>query len=963
MKKLMSWLLALCLVVGMVPMTALAADGSTAAWDGTVDTTWYNGNDTIFTIEDAAELAGLAQLVNQGNTFSGKTVKLGADIDLGDKEWTPIGTSSNPFKGTFDGAKEDGTGNYSISNLYINRKINENQASNNSIGLFGATNSPAVVKNLTLNNVDIQGCLYVGAVVGYGFTGTVSNVAVQGNIEIDAWWYAGGIIGNGYVSISNCHVDATNGSYIKGNEGSYIGGIIGYRGEGIATLTGCTVKNISISGEDRLGGISGIAHYGSYITDCHVEGVTISSDNTECKTIGLIAGANLAGSSGQVRILDCTAENTTATVAGTSITNQVSMFNHTGGTVTSAVVVGSKVTFDANGKVTGGLFEQLTEDMVADGLEKQENEDGTIEVLPSSGEAVAVIGYTYYTTLQEAIDVAQNGDIIQVLSDITLSSPISVKKTLTFEGVTKSDGTKPVIRSSQGSGIFSQSGDAVYTLKNLELQISNDGQWYIYHSANTLTIDHCDFVMPDGVEYTGNVVMGEGEPKDDGDYALIFTNNTIKANSRAAITGIGNGSVVTGNEIDLIDEAYGEDEESRTSVISITAIDGKAGVTITDNTFKNSNRAIAVDNSTLKAENLTIQNNKFIDVRYAFELSPTENKTCGTYDLNKNYFEFDGVVSAPKIENADSTGDHFETGEGSTEYLPADGEADLVENDEYYIKDTMRPEDLNTYVPTITVYDNTVATTTNGTATVTDVKKGATATITTTPDKGYKVGSVTVLDNSGKAVTVTNIGDGKYTFTQPTGGVTVTVTFVWDNPFTDVGEAWYTEAIQYVYQNGLMAGTGATTFEPNTQLTRAMAVQILYNVEGKPTVTGEATFTDAAAAGDWAVDAITWAEQNGVVAGMGDGTFAPNAKVTREQFAQMMYNYAEYKDYDLTKTGNLAQFSDEGDVSSWAETALKWANGNGLINGHDDGTLEPQGTAIRAQAASILMNFDLTFVK
>lgn len=96
---------------------------------------------------------------------------------------------------------------------------------------------------------------------------------------------------------------------------------------------------------------------------------------------------------------------------------------------------------------------------------------------------------------------------------------------------------------------------------------------------------------------------------------------------------------------------------------------------------------------------------------------------------------------------------------------------------------------------------------------------------------------------------------------------------------------------------------------------------------------------------------------------MGDGTFAPNAKVTREQFAQMMYNYAEYKDYDLTKTGNLAQFSDEGDVSSWAETALKWANGNGLINGHDDGTLEPQGTAIRAQAASILMNFDLTFVK
>lgn len=183
-------------------------------------------------------------------------------------------------------------------------------------------------------------------------------------------------------------------------------------------------------------------------------------------------------------------------------------------------------------------------------------------------------------------------------------------------------------------------------------------------------------------------------------------------------------------------------------------------------------------------------------------------------------------------------------------------------------------------------------------------------------------------------------------------------------PFTDVKTgSWYYNAVKYVYEHGIMAGTGATTFDPNVELTRAMAVQILYNLEGQPTVIGEATFTDTAAAGDWAVEAITWAEQNGIVAGMGDGTFAPKAMVTREQFAQMMYNYAEFKKYDVTKTGNLTQFPDGADVSSWAEIALGWANANGLITGHDDGRLDPQGTAIRAQAASILMNFDRNLAK
>ena len=178
-------------------------------------------------------------------------------------------------------------------------------------------------------------------------------------------------------------------------------------------------------------------------------------------------------------------------------------------------------------------------------------------------------------------------------------------------------------------------------------------------------------------------------------------------------------------------------------------------------------------------------------------------------------------------------------------------------------------------------------------------------------------------------------------------------------PFTDVNsDDWFLAAVQYVYENDRMAGTSSTTFQPEVHLTRAMAAQVLYNLEGQPAVTGDTTFTDAAAAGEWAVKAITWAEQTGVVAGIGDGLFDPTANVTREEFAQMMYNYASYKEYDLTPEGDLSQFEDASAISGWAETAMSWANGSGLINGHDDGTIDPQGTTTRAQAASILMNFD-----
>ena len=236
---------------------------------------------------------------------------------------------------------------------------------------------------------------------------------------------------------------------------------------------------------------------------------------------------------------------------------------------------------------------------------------------------------------------------------------------------------------------------------------------------------------------------------------------------------------------------------------------------------------------------------------------------------------------------------------------------------------------------------------------------GQTVTITVTPDEGYKVGSVTVKRPNGSTVPVTGQGNGKYIFTMPSGGVTVDVTFIPEDwPFVDVTEdKWYYDAVAYVYQQGIMVGMSETTFEPNTTVNRAQVVQMLYNLEGQPQVSGDSGFSDIRD-DQWYAKAVAWASANDVVAGYEDGTFRPTRAVTREEFAQILYNYAKCKGYGLSASADLGKFPDSGQVSSWAETALGWANGNGLINGHDDGRLDPKGSTIRAQAASILMNFD-----
>ncbi len=260
---------------------------------------------------------------------------------------------------------------------------------------------------------------------------------------------------------------------------------------------------------------------------------------------------------------------------------------------------------------------------------------------------------------------------------------------------------------------------------------------------------------------------------------------------------------------------------------------------------------------------------------------------------------------------------------------------------------------------------------TNGTATVDNnsPKTGDKVTVTVKPDDGYVVDGVTAADKDGKALDVTDNGDGTYSFTKPEGNVSVKVTY--KNAPSDPDEncpskkysdldtsLWYHEAVDFVLNSKYFQGTSDTTFEPDGTMTRAMFVTVLSRLEGIDAAQYSGSdFTDVET-GQWYTAAIQWASQNGIVLGIGEQQFDPNGEVTREQMAAIMYRYAQYKKIDTTKAdaSKFGTFSDKDSVSDWAVEAMTWATGTGIINGTDAG-IEPQANSTRAQVAQIVKNY------
>ena len=326
LSKIISVFLTLVMVIGILPQFSISASAISDVWDGTTDTSRYNDADTSFTITKAMELAGIASLVNAGNDFTGKTITLGADIQMNDttgwktwndtyvgNKWTPIGTYSTNFNGTFDG------GNHVISGMYI-YAINTS-ADYVFAGLFGNINSDAAISNvnITESNIQAEGRYFTdaGGVVGKSL-GTVTNCSNSGNVcaitfsnayEVSA----GGIVGNGD-SMTGAITNCSNSGYItaegiRGVAGGIVGSNVSIEKNGVISChnTG------TVDGETRSGGI---AAAGGYVTDCYNAGAVIGGDQgcggilgttgsmdgkymivTNCYNSGAINGSSMGGTS------------------------------------------------------------------------------------------------------------------------------------------------------------------------------------------------------------------------------------------------------------------------------------------------------------------------------------------------------------------------------------------------------------------------------------------------------------------------------------------------------------------------------------------------------------------------------------------------------------------------------------------------------------------------------------------
>ena len=389
-------------------------------------------------------------------------------------------------------------------------------------------------------------------------------------------------------------------------------------------------------------------------------------------------------------------------------------------------------------------------------------------------------------------------------------------------------------------------------------------------------------------------------------------------------------------------------------------------LTITNSTFTNCDYAsilytenVIFTGNTVSDGKLNIMSDKQIVTGNTF----TDGSRIKFYDqpatFEKNKISADSYLDADTDVTGINVSENYWGGGAPTSSQLND--VGVTGSDIYYVRPTMNDEDLNTYVPSTPdtpSYDGSssepsgdyivsVDRVSGGRVTVNPGRadKGDEVTVTVKPNDGYELDELVVTDSKGNELKLSYEGSGKYTFTMPSGTVDVKATFVKADAgsvlddFTDVNpDAWYAQAVEFVVEEGLMTGTSATTFAPDTSMSRAMIWTVLAAYNSYNTSGGN----------PWYAPGQQWAMVNGV----SDGT-TPNGSITREQLAVMLWRAAGSPE----TSESLSGYADASSVSDWAVEALAWAVDNGIISGMGGSTLAPQATATRAQVAVMLMQF------
>lgn len=943
---------------------------------GTIDnvshgkaTVWNNGTTTL----------------EGGNFIRSQEAGIDADHNGGNSYYTLLNHGTMIVK---DGVYVENNGKY--SSLFENgwQNGNDNDSGKNSVlTIEGGTFSGGLntIKNddygeLTINDgefANVSQAVFLNWNVAEVNGGTF---AVENNAQ--------SVILNGYLNgtMDQGQLTIHNGTFTANESGAFIKTMGGSK----------TTGEIEINGGNITGDI-------------------VLNDVTDGATVTVADGVTINGNVQNDGLTDVTV--TGATING-NLTN-----NGTGSISVTDTKVSGNVSNSQNGKMAiigsdVGSYNNANNNITfIDSTQKGEE-------IPNTAEgSVAMIGASTYSSLGEAIKAVQAGDIIHILKDVPDAADITVSSdkqfTVDFGGHTytlKDPGAGSPGTETNGFQLL-QNSDITFKNGTIRIAEGTTSISRIIQNYANLTLEDMHFYAENqagSLDYPLSFNNGSITFKGDTDIITPAENNiafdvcqfsnypNVTVTFDESYTGTINGRIVydspnasthklyiKGNgTFGVIEYSSKNTEEAAKNGIEVTS--GNFAQPVNEDYLADEVKAKLESNSNTEApfsyytsledalkaaqpgDKVTEVNPTPDEAQYTITLKYNDGTTPDSvYTVSENtaitlptpsrsHYSFEGwyngnnLVESPYTvtENVELTAKWHRTSSGGGSSHRYDGYITVIDskNGDVSVSDTWADEDDK-------------------------------ITLTITPDKGYEVDKIEIVDDEGDKIDAKKVEDkdNKYTFRMANCDVTVTVTFKeegkttedtdkeedkdnettenTDLNFTDVSSSdWFFKGVEYVVDKGIMSGVSENQFDPSGKLTRAMLVQMLYNMESRPACDAENAFIDVPV-GQWYTDAVIWANDAKIVSGMGEGLFAPNMEITREQMVAMLYNYAKYKGYDVTASADLSTFADNASVSAWAQPAMQWAVAEGYISGMGDNQLAPQGTANRAEIASVIMRF------
>ncbi len=925
-KRILTVLLAVCLVFALGTVSALAdlsadcAGGDNCNHEAAIGTTHYdtlseaiaaanNSTETTVTVTLLKNVS--VTLQSNSNTTGAYTItRSGVTIDGGSNSYKITATAGTASGSNYQHIFIIQANNVTISNL----EIDGSDIARSGIQAYGN------VEKLTLSNVTSSNNYGYGVLVNNGASVIANNLDAHengwGGVNVEAQnteskftMNGGNLTNNGAENVISVVLDSDQGgtNTVVLNGGTY----------------NTVMTNIPDGSTPRSEGTNKIT-----ISDANVTTLSLNGSGTDKVTVD-------DGS-------------TIGTISSTNSNNTKPVVTVNDSTVTNPINIKNDITFIANNSYVGGQHQN---------------------------DAEAKIGDTYYTTLQDALDAATKDQTVVLLkninadlSTVTSNGAVYVIKTgITFDG----NGKKIIAINNKQENVSVQVigvenvTDAV-KITDLVIDGSDEATAGIqaYRSSN-VTLDNVVITDCDGAGVIVNAATVTAVDFDTSGNGWGGVNVDNRNYASATFT------LKSGNVQSIYTEGTSTTHSSNIVVENGTVgsvfnhVNGSGDNNIT---IKNGNIGSVSDLSTGKTADISVQGGTFTTA----VASSYVDTDYVAYNRTTGYTYTDSLSTAMNAAGQNGTVDYVAgNGWDVTLYYDKDVQTKIEVPDDYvltlpggtfegkqiegwkYGSEVFEPGDRDTITSDRTYYvilrngqyniviDNDIK---HGDVStdVSSADKGATVYIYVDPDIGYVLDDLEVYYGSRNqySVNVKFVRTGVYSFIMPGNDVYITATFRYESlPFTDVNRGqWFYDEVAYVYTNGMMEGDSATTFNHDGRMTRAMLWAVLGRIDGA-NITGN----------DWAEEARAWAMREGV----SDGT-NPNDYVTREQMVTMLWRYAGEKN----GSASLIRYTDADKISSYAVEAMRWAIGNGIIEGMTSTTLEPQGTATRAQCAAIFMRFD-----